>query len=141
MPHFEGGCHCGNLAYVFEATAGLETLGLRACQCSFCRGHNARTTSDPGGSVRITVREPGELSRYRFSLKTADFLICRRCGVFIGALLTTDGQSWVTLNANTFKPPPPADHPLVPHDFGREDAHGRIVRRQQKWTPVVSFET
>src|SRR5262249_41360754 len=40
-----GGCHCGNLAFRFEASAPLETLGLRADQCSFCRAHGARNTS------------------------------------------------------------------------------------------------
>ena len=39
---FEGGCHCGNLSFVFEASAGLDVIGLRADQCSFCRAHNAR---------------------------------------------------------------------------------------------------
>ena len=52
-----GGCHCGNLSFVFEASAGLDVLGLRADQCSFCRAHRARTTSDPNGSVRIAVRD------------------------------------------------------------------------------------
>ena len=134
----EGGCHCGNLAYVFEATAGLETLGLRACGCSFCRAHGARTTSDPKGEIRISVRSPERLQRYRFGLKTADFLICADCGVFVGALMTEAGKSWMTVNANTFKPPPPLDFPFVPHDFGGEDVSGRVARRKARWTPVLA---
>ena len=54
---FAGGCHCGNLSFVFEATAPLESLGLRACMCSFCRAHGARNTSDPNGTIRISVRD------------------------------------------------------------------------------------
>jgi hypothetical protein len=42
---FAGGCHCGNLAYIFEANAPLEVLGLRLDMCSFCRAHGARNTS------------------------------------------------------------------------------------------------
>ncbi len=45
---FEGGCHCGNLAYVFEASVPLETLGLRADMCSFCRGAWGRATPQTG---------------------------------------------------------------------------------------------
>ncbi|MBV9990937.1 MAG: aldehyde-activating protein [Alphaproteobacteria bacterium] len=136
MVIFEGGCHCGNLSYVFEASAGLDVLGLRADMCGFCRAHGARNTSDPNGRMRIRVREPGLLERYRFALKTADFLVCRRCGVYIGALLE-DG--WFTVNANTFKPPPPLDHPAVPHDFGAESPDERIARRKRSWTPVVEI--
>src|SRR5277367_5655925 len=84
---FEGGCHCGNLSFVFEASAGLDVIGLRADQCTFCLAHRNRTTSDPKGAMRIVVREPSELSRYRFGLGITDFLICKRCGVFIGALM------------------------------------------------------
>jgi hypothetical protein len=133
MMIFEGGCHCGNLTYVFEASAGLEVLGLRADMCSFCRAHGARNTSDPNGAVRIKVREPALLERYRFGLKTADFLVCRRCGVYIGALLE---DRWFTVNVNTFKDRPPLDAAVVPHDFDAEDVPTRIARRKARWTPV-----
>ena len=130
---FEGGCHCGNLTYVFEASAGLDVLGLRADMCSFCRAHGARNTSDPNGAMRIKIAEPELLERYRFGLRTADFLVCRRCGVYIGAALE---DKWFTVNVNTFKQPPPPDAPIVPHDFDAEDVPTRIARRKARWTPI-----
>lgn len=133
MVIFEGGCHCGNLTYVFEASAGLDVLGLRADMCSFCRAHGARNTSDPNGAMRIRVREPALLERYRFGLKTADFLVCRRCGVYVGALLE---DRWFTVNVNTFNAPPPPDAHAVPHDFDAEDVATRVARRKAGWTPV-----
>ncbi|HTQ13062.1 MAG TPA: hypothetical protein VMH86_04230 [Rhizomicrobium sp.] len=136
---FEGGCHCGNLAYVFEATAPLATLGLRACMCGFCRAHGARNTSDPGGAMRIAVKDEGKLRRYRFGLRTADFLVCTECGVYIGALLSEGGESWFTVNANTFADRPAPDFPLAPHDFGGENTQSRVARRTARWTPVVQF--
>jgi len=136
MRIFEGGCHCGNLAYVFEASAGLDVLGLRADMCGFCRAHGARNTSDPNGRMRIAVREPEMLERYRFARRTADFLVCRRCGVYIGALLE---DKWFTVNANTFKPPPPLDFPAVPYDFDGETLDERIARRRRSWTPVTEI--
>ncbi len=141
MPSYEGGCHCGNLRYRFETTADLVELGLRACQCTFCRAHGARTTSDPRGAFRLTVQDNAKLHCYRFGLRTADFLICRECGAFVGAIMEEDGQSWITVNANTIQPPPAADAPLAPHDFGGEDRAGRITRRKAKWTPVVEIVT
>jgi hypothetical protein len=136
---FAGGCHCGNLSYVFEASAPLEGLGLRRDLCSFCRAHGARNTSDPNGVIRIQVRDAAKLNRYRFGLKTADFLICRDCGCYIGALLEDGSKGWFTVNANTFRDKPPPEFPAVPHDFDGEDAQGRIARRKAKWTPVAEF--
>jgi hypothetical protein len=136
---FEGGCHCGNLGFVFEASTGLDVLGLRADQCSFCRAHNARNTSDPNGTMRITVRDEAKLSRYRFGLKTADFLVCADCGAYIGALMEDQGLRWMTVNVNAFRPPPPAEFPIVPVDFDAEDVPARLARRKTKWTPVTEF--
>ena len=133
---FEGGCHCGNLTYVFAASAGLDVLGLRACMCSFCRAHGARNTSDPDGAIQIAVRDATRLRRYRFALKTADFLLCADCGTYVGALLPAPGGGWMTVNVNSFRTPPPLDYPVVPHDFSAENVAARIARRRARWTPV-----
>ncbi|MBI3678249.1 MAG: hypothetical protein HY243_16690 [Proteobacteria bacterium] len=117
----------------------MEELGLRACLCSFCRSHGARTTSDPNGEIRISVRRWDKLLRYRFGLKTADFFVCAACGAFIGAVMNEGERTWMTVNANTFKPPPPLDFPAVPHDFEGEDVPGRIKRRMARWTPVSAI--
>jgi len=139
MHTFEGGCHCRNLWYLFEASAPLEALGLRACMCSFCRAHGARNTSDPHGTMRIDVRNREKLVRYRFGLKTADFLLCANCGAYIGALLPDDGRGWFTVNVNTFRESPRLDFPLQPIVYDNEDSGGRADRRKAKWTPVTSF--
>jgi hypothetical protein len=139
MHRYEGGCHCGNLAFVFYASMPLEALGLRADQCSFCRAHHARNTSDPNGTMSISVRDAGALIRYRFGLSTADFLICARCGVYIGALMEDAGARWFTVNANAFRPPPRDDFPVAPADYEGEDVPARIARRKQRWTPVIAF--
>ncbi len=139
MQRFAGGCHCGNLAFVFEASAPLETLGLRADQCSFCRAHAARNTSDPKGAMSLAVRDASALVRYRFGLRTADFLLCARCGVYIGALMEEVGQAWFTVNVNTFRPPPADDFPIAPADYDGEDVPARIARRKQRWTPVAAL--
>jgi hypothetical protein len=142
MTHrFEGRCHCGNISFVFDASAGLDFLGLRACQCSFCRAHGARMTSDPNGAIRIKVENKATLQLYRFGLNTADFLICRTCGAFVGAMMEDGGKRWITVNANTFHPVPAYDIAGVAHDFSGEDASGRGDRRKLKWTPVTEFST
>jgi hypothetical protein len=134
-----GGCHCGNVSFVFDASAPLEQFGLRACQCTFCRAHGARTTSDPNGTFALRVHADAQLQRYRFGLGTADFLICRVCGAFIGALMEKDGERYATVNANTFQPPPAHDIIAVAHDFSGEDVASRVARRAARWTPVTEF--
>ena len=142
MKHrFEGRCHCGNISYLFDASAGLDVLGLRACQCSFCRAHGARTTSDPKGTMAIKVRDASRLQRYRFGLNNADFLICRDCGVFVGAMMEDEGRRWITVNANTFRPVPAYDIAGAANDFSGEDASGRGDRRKLKWTPVTEVSS
>ena len=140
MSHrFEGRCHCGNISFVFDTSARLDVLGLRACQCSFCRAHGARTTSYPKGAIAIKVADESKLQRYRFGLNTADFFICRDCGVFVGAMMEEDGKRWITVNANTFRPVPAYDIAGAANDFGAEDASSRGDRRKLKWTPVTEF--
>ena len=75
---YHGGCHCGALRVTFESAKPPADLQRRACQCSFCRSHGAVTLSDAEGAMRIDA-EADALVRYRFGLKTADFLICARC--------------------------------------------------------------
>ena len=137
---YQGGCHCGNLAFVFDASASLEALGLRADQCSFCRAHGARNTSDPNGAMSISVRDAHAVLRYRFGLQTADFLICARCGVYVSALMEDGGKRWFTVNVNALRSPPRDDFPIVPVDYDAEDVPARIARRKERWTPVVAFE-
>jgi hypothetical protein len=56
--------------------------------------------TDPAGKIEVTLRAPAEVSRYRFALRTADFLVCRTCGVYVAAVCTVDGAACASLNAN-----------------------------------------
>ncbi|MBV8799473.1 MAG: aldehyde-activating protein [Alphaproteobacteria bacterium] len=139
MKSYKGGCHCGNLWYTFDTSVALDRLELRACMCSFCRAHGARNVSDPQGRIRIDVRNREKLVRYRFGLKTADFLLCANCGVYVGALLPAGSQGWFTVNANTFREPPPLDAAVHPFEYDGEDVGNRVDRRRTDWTPVASL--
>jgi len=136
---FEGGCHCGNMTYIFESSIALEKLGLRACACTFCRKHGQRSASDPNGSIKLSVNDKSKINRYRFALNTADFLICSVCGVYIGATLTDEDGTWMVVNVNTLRDLPPLDFPIVIHNFDAEDVAGRVARRKKIWTPVKSI--
>src|SRR5881296_3177894 len=111
-----GRCHCGNVELALETSVRPEELAVRADQCSFCRRHGARTTSDPGGRVRIVLHRPDEVIRYRFGLCTADFIICGRCGVYVAAVTE---ERYATVNANTLEEP--LTRAAVPVSYEGED--------------------
>lgn len=130
-------CHCGNLSARYECTSAPGEIALRACACSFCRKHNARTTSDPDGRAEIVVRDPAALTLYRFGQRTADFLVCGNCGVYLGALFADeDDKTYVTLNANTFAKVQALPEGAEPVHYDKESPAEKNARRRVRWTPA-----
>ncbi|HET9626728.1 MAG TPA: hypothetical protein VFP84_35440 [Kofleriaceae bacterium] len=129
-----GSCHCEALGVVYETVMAPEAWPMRACECRFCRSHGAATTSDPNGSLQLVCRDMPQLQRYRFGLGTADFCVCRRCGVYLAAI-TVDGRFGI-LNTHAL-----VDRGLplvapVTMSYDGETAAARTERRAQRWTPV-----
>lgn len=135
---YQGGCHCGAIHWTFESRIAPSDWTVRACQCSFCRMHATRCTSDPDGTIEIFLEDSDALERYRFALGTAEFLICARCGVYIGAVVETDGRQYATINLNTMTTPVEDVPDAVAIDYDAENAVERIERRAMRWTPVTS---
>lgn len=134
---YAGGCHCGNLAVRFETAVPPAGVELRACQCSFCRAHGARTVSDPVGRVTLRARDRGLLSRYRFGQRTAEFWVCGRCGAYVAAVMADGDTAFATVNANVLELPEDFGRPPVARSYEGESAEGRRVRRRAAWTPAV----
>ncbi|HEY3645163.1 MAG TPA: aldehyde-activating protein [Gammaproteobacteria bacterium] len=133
-----GSCHCANLRFEFETELAPEALPLRACQCSFCRRQGALSTSDPRGRIRLEVAEPEQLQRYRFGLGITDFLVCRRCGVYLLAMMDIDGEPYAVLNANALECRAAMTGAISPMEYAGEDQAARLARRKQRWTPVAA---
>lgn len=136
MNAYRGGCHCGNIHLTFETRIEPSEMEIRACQCAFCVRHGSRAAADPLGRLSVSVEDEARLHRYRFGLRTADYLICRDCGVYVAAV-TTDGddpRAIVIVNAlddrRQFSREP------VPMDYDAENKDGRMARRQARWMPV-----
>jgi hypothetical protein len=132
-----GGCHCGALEVRFAARTALADLPLRACQCSFCRRHATRTTSDPDGRLTVIVNAPQALNRYEFGLRTAQYLICRRCGVYVAAVCATAHGERGILNVNCLADLAAFMGEPKPVNYDQEDRADRVARRGRTWTPVV----
>jgi hypothetical protein len=132
---FEGRCHCGSTGFSFRTAQTPDTWPVRACQCRFCRCHGACTTSDPGGSVIFQIANPATLLRYRFGSRTAEFLVCRNCGTYVAAVVTSPRGHFATLNVNAI-----ADIAELPQaepvSYEGESAEQKLERRERRWTPV-----
>ena len=134
---WSGACHCGTIAVALESSSPASRLEIRACACSFCRKHGARAVSDPHGRVRISVREPDALVRYRFALRTADFFVCARCGVYVAAVLADTGRSYATVNGNVLDRADEFTRAATPVSYAGEREAERRARRVARWTPAT----
>jgi hypothetical protein len=137
---YRGSCHCGNLTLELESELQPDALPLRACQCTFCRRHGALSTSDPQGSLRLRAAEVDQVQRYRFGLGITDFLICRRCGVYLAAVMELDGHPYAVLNAAVLERRAELTGSVQPMEYGGEDQATRLARRKTRWTPVTDAE-
>ena len=130
-------CHCGLLTARYSTQKPPVEWSIRACQCSFCRAHGALATSDPVGRLQFGCSRPELLQRYRFATGTAEFLLCRECGVYLGAQMSRDGGRFGILNTLTLNPIPPDLRSPEAMNYGGETAESRGVRRAARWTPLV----
>ena len=135
MSEHSGGCHCGNIDLRLMLTKPPEEMDVRADQCSFCRKHDALSISDPAGRALIAVRDEVCLSRYRFGLKTADFLVCARCGVYVAAVCETPAGLRAVINIQALADRARFTVPPRPVDYDGEHAAARLARRATRWMP------
>jgi hypothetical protein len=133
---YSGRCHCGALGFEYQTAVPPAAWSVRACQCTFCRAHAACTTSDPGGSLVFRIEDALKLVRYRFGLRTAEFLLCASCGVYLGAAITTPRGRYGIVNVNALRPAR-ADLPRPQAvAYENEDELQRMARREARWTPL-----
>lgn len=135
----QGTCHCGNIAYTLAWPSDAEAIPARACDCSFCVKHGGAWTSHPGGSLRVTIDDASQVSRYAFGTRTSRFHICTRCGVVPLVTCLVDGRLYGVVNVNTFEDVDPALLQPMPASFSDEDAPTRLARRQSRWIPDVEI--
>jgi hypothetical protein len=135
VERYEGACHCHALGYAFHTRVPVTQWRVRACQCKFCRTHGAMTTSDPAGQMAFLIREPALISRYQFGLRTAEFMICGRCGAYVGARMEAGPQAYGIINVRALSPMPVGLPDPMPMSYDGEDVGARGRRREARWTP------
>jgi hypothetical protein len=136
MEH-QGGCHCGNITVSLRLSVAPDQALLRSCACGFCRAHGTRTVSDRDGMFELRAADWSLVECYRFGSGTADYMICRRCGVYVAAVCATRTGLRAVVNVNCL-----ADRaaftgaPAAP-DYGGETTAARLDRRAANWMPAM----
>lgn len=136
MSDVKGGCYCGNIRLDVVLSRDVSAYNPRACDCDFCLKHGAAYISDAAGSLWIRVGNPQALNRFRQGSNTAEMLLCRSCGVLIGALYREGEQLFGTLNYKaldsraSFGP----EQSVSPKSLSAE---AKVQRWRELWFPNV----
>jgi hypothetical protein len=135
-----GRCHCGNIAFSLAWEPDPVEIPARACGCSFCTKHGGVWTSNPKGALRVGVEDPALASKYAFGTRTADFHICKRCGIVPVVTSLIDGHLYAVVSVNAFEGIDPSLLRRGPANFDGEGTDTRLARRKRNWIADVRFD-
>jgi hypothetical protein len=136
MQHI-GGCHCGNLRTRLKLVKPPAETPLRACGCAFCRANNTRTLADPDGLFEVWAGDWALVEAYRFGSRTADYLLCKRCGIYIGAVCETAAGWRAVVNTNALDDRAAFTQIPSATDYDGESTEQRLARRAVRWMPTI----
>ncbi len=134
-----GSCHCRNITFSLRWEPDPAEIPARACTCSFCVKHGGVWTSNPKGSLFVSVEDPSQVNEYEFGTKTAQFHICSRCGIVPLVTSTIDGHVYAVVSVNAFENIDPSLLKRAPATFDAESQDTRLARRVRNWIPDVEF--
>jgi hypothetical protein len=130
-----GSCHCGNIHFTLDWPASGPTIPVRACGCDHCKKHRGVWTSHPDGRFRLSIADQYQAGEYQFGTKTADFHVCKTCGIVPIVTCVIDGGRYAVVNVNTFDNVDRTELSEAPTDFKGESTADRLARRRRNWTP------
>lgn len=130
-----GSCHCRNIRFTLDWPVSGPTIPVRACGCDHCKKHRGVWTSHPDGRFRLLIADESQTTQYRFGTKTADFHVCKTCGVIPIVTCLIEGSRYAVVNVNTFDNLAKSELVEATTDFEGETAESRLARRRRNWTP------
>lgn len=88
--------------------------------------------------MAVSIKNNGQVSRYRFATATADFCFCTVCGVLTHLTCEIDDvlQGLVNLNTLDNRPAEFAGAPVMSYEG--EDYQARMQRRKDNWIARVT---
>ncbi len=134
-----GRCHCANISFTLTWEPAPAEIPARACGCSFCTKHGGVWTSYPGGRLRILIQDPARVHAYAFGTRTAEFHVCRTCGIVPVITSRIDGRLYAVVSVNAFEDIDPARIRRTPSSFEGESEEDRLARRKRNWIGDVEL--
>ncbi len=135
-----GSCYCGNIGFVFATDKTDAELPKRECQCAFCIQHGRISTSDPAGEIRITIKTPENVNKYKFGHRTADYYVCRECGAIPVVTSEVDGATVGLVDVRMIEGFAWSRAETSQTNLDGEAVETRLARRQRNWTGTVIFD-
>jgi len=134
-----GSCHCGNVSFELAWEPDPARIPARACGCSFCVKHGGVWTSNRSGSLRVKLEDPALVEKYAFGTRTAEFQICRRCGVVPFVTSDIEGRTYAVVSVNAFDNVDRSRLHVAPMSFEGEETSSRLERRKRNWIGDVRY--
>ena len=134
-----GGCHCGNIRLTLSGVPQGAMLAVRECGCSFCVKHGGLWTAPAGATLSVAIARPQDVARYAFGTKTADFHVCRVCGVVPVVTSRIEGRDYAVVSVHACENLDPALLRQTPASFDGEGEGERLARRARHWIGRVEF--
>ena len=134
-----GKCHCANISFSLTWEPDPVEIPVSACTCSFCTKHGGVWTSNPGGALKVVVKDLSLISSYAFATRTAEFHICARCGIVPVVTSRIDGHLYAVVSVNVFEG---IDQSLLRRasaSFDGEGEESRLARRKRNWIANVEY--
>jgi hypothetical protein len=134
-----GKCHCGNISFSLTWEPDPAEIPARACTCSFCTKHGGVWTSNPGGVLKVMVKDPSLVSRYAFGTRTAEFHTCARCGIVPVVTSRIAGHLYAVVSVNAFEDVDQSRIRRASTNLEGEGEGPRLARRKRNWIADVEF--
>jgi len=137
----KGCCHCGAISYTYYLPEECDHIPARACGCDFCQRHGGCYTSNPKAALDVSIGDTTNVHIYRFATETADFHVCKNCGVVPMVTCRLDETLYAVVNVNCFLAINSAMIVRSASDFEDEAKQARLNRRKTSWIPCVRWLT
>ncbi len=134
-----GRCHCGNISFALAWEPEPTMIPARSCTCTFCTKHGGVWTSCPTGRLEVSVEDWTRVARYEFGTKTAEFLVCTRCGIVPVVTSLIENHLYAVVNVNAFEDVDVSRVQRAVASFDGEDEPTRLARRKRRWIADVEF--
>ncbi|MGH6814661.1 MAG: hypothetical protein ACREC6_03060, partial [Hyphomicrobiaceae bacterium] len=86
--------------------------------------------------AHMSAPSPEQFVRYRFGLKTADYLLCKTCGTYVAAVQTDGNRRIAVVNVAGLDIDAFHNRAGEPVSYDGETVADRLARRRTYWMPI-----